>query len=159
MEITEAQYRRIEHCFPRQRGNVSISNLQVLNAILCVAEHGCKWRGLPPHFGNRHTIYTRMNRPRALFEGSFPTNDHERKNTELIQEFNRYVREHPRFAERIPNDAAVGMQLEGDEAFNAWAQQLAEQQRAEGLQVVFVRIKKLRPRHSRIEQLQLEPVA
>jgi len=27
-----------------------------------VAEHGCKWRGLPEHFGNGHTIYTRMNR-------------------------------------------------------------------------------------------------
>jgi len=62
MEITEAQYRRIEGCLPRQRGNVSISNLQVLNAILHVAENGCKWRGLPRHFGNWHTIYTRMNR-------------------------------------------------------------------------------------------------
>jgi transposase len=62
MEITEAQYKRIEGCFPRQRGNVSISNLQVLNAILYVTENGCKWRGLPKHFGNWHTIYTRMNR-------------------------------------------------------------------------------------------------
>jgi len=62
MEITEAQYERIQSCFPRQRGNVSISNLQVLNAILYVAEHGCKWRGLPKRFGNWHTIYTRMNR-------------------------------------------------------------------------------------------------
>jgi transposase len=62
MQITEAQYRRIEACFPRQRGNVSLSNLQVLNAILYVAEHGCKWRGLPKRFGNWHTIYTRMNR-------------------------------------------------------------------------------------------------
>ena len=62
MEITQAQYERIESCFPRQRGNVSISNLQVLNAILYVAEHGCKWRGLPKRFGNWHTIYTRMNR-------------------------------------------------------------------------------------------------
>jgi transposase len=62
MQITEAQYRRIEACFPRQRGNVSISNLQVLNAILYVTEHGCKWRGLPGRFGNWHTIYTRMNR-------------------------------------------------------------------------------------------------
>lgn len=62
MEITKAQYERIESCFPRQRGNVSISNLQVLNAILYVAEHGCKWRGLPGRFGNWHTIYTRMNR-------------------------------------------------------------------------------------------------
>ena len=30
--------------------------------ILYVAEHGCKWRGLPRRFGNWHTIYTRMNR-------------------------------------------------------------------------------------------------
>jgi transposase len=34
----------------------------VLNALLYVAEHGCKWRGLPMHFGNWHTIYVRMNR-------------------------------------------------------------------------------------------------
>ena len=62
MEINEAQYRLIEHCLPTQRGNVSLSNLRVLNAILYVAEQGCKWRGLPKRFGNWHTIYTRMNR-------------------------------------------------------------------------------------------------
>ena len=62
MEITEQQYRRIEAVLPRQRGNVSLSNLTVLNAILYVAEQGCKWRGLPKRFGNWHTIYTRMNR-------------------------------------------------------------------------------------------------
>ena len=62
MEITEAQYLRIAPSLPRQRGNVTISNLQVLNAILYVAEQGCKWRGLPKRFGNWHTIYTRMNR-------------------------------------------------------------------------------------------------
>jgi len=62
MEITEQQYGRIEPVLPRQRGNVSIPNLTVLNAILYVAEQGCKWRGLPERFGNWHTIYTRMNR-------------------------------------------------------------------------------------------------
>ena len=62
MEITEAQFAQIEECLPLQRGNVSLSNLRVLNAILYVAEHGCKWRGLPKRFGNWHTIYTRMNR-------------------------------------------------------------------------------------------------
>ena len=62
MELTEAQYELIAPCLPVQRGNVSLSNLQVLNAILHVAEHGCKWRGLPSSFGNWHTIYTRMNR-------------------------------------------------------------------------------------------------
>jgi len=62
METTQAQFAQIEHCLPLQRGNVSLSNLSVLNAILYVAEHGCKWRGLPKRFGNWHTIYTRMNR-------------------------------------------------------------------------------------------------
>jgi transposase len=62
MEITAEQFSKIEHCLPRQRGNVSLSNLDVLNAILYVAEQGCKWRGLPKRFGNWHTIYVRMNR-------------------------------------------------------------------------------------------------
>jgi len=62
MMITQEQFRRIEGCFPKQRGNVAISNLNVLNAILYVAEQGCKWRGLPTRFGRWHTVYTRMNR-------------------------------------------------------------------------------------------------
>lgn len=62
MELTQAQFALIEDCLPRQRGNVRLSNLQVVNAILYVAEHGCKWRGLPPRFGRWHTIYTRMSR-------------------------------------------------------------------------------------------------
>ena len=62
MEISEAQYQRIESELPRQRGNVKVSNLQFLNALLYVAEQGCKWRGLPKRFGPWHTIYMRMNR-------------------------------------------------------------------------------------------------
>jgi len=62
MEITEEQYARIKDSLPVQRGNVSLTNLQVLNAILYVAEQGCKWRGLPKRFGRWHTIYMRMNR-------------------------------------------------------------------------------------------------
>src|SRR5215472_9266284 len=62
MEITEEQYARIKDSLPVQRGNVSLTNLQFLNAVLYVAEQGCKWRGLPKRFGNWHTIYTRMNR-------------------------------------------------------------------------------------------------
>jgi len=62
MHITEEQFRRIEDCFPTPRGNVKISNLVVLNAILYVAENGCKWRALPKRFGRWHTIYMRMRR-------------------------------------------------------------------------------------------------
>jgi transposase len=62
MELSYSQYQRIADCFPRQRGNVGLDNLSVLNAILYVAENGCKWRSLPADFGNWHTIYTRMSR-------------------------------------------------------------------------------------------------
>jgi transposase len=62
MEITAEQYKRIKDSLPIQRGNVKLQNIQVLNAILYVAEQGCKWRGLPSRFGNWHSIYTRMNR-------------------------------------------------------------------------------------------------
>jgi transposase len=62
VEITEAQFARIESELPLQRGNVRVTNLQFLNALLYVAEQGCKWRGLPKRFGPWHTIYTRMNR-------------------------------------------------------------------------------------------------
>jgi len=62
MEISTEQFKRIENYLPRQRGNVSHENLNVINAILYVAENGCKWRALPKRFGNWHTIYTRMNR-------------------------------------------------------------------------------------------------
>jgi len=62
VELTAAQVAKIERHLPLQRGNVTLSNLQMLNAILYVAENGCKWRALPKRFGNWHTIYTRLNR-------------------------------------------------------------------------------------------------
>ncbi len=62
MEITKSQFKIIEHLLPVQRGNVKISNIQVLNAILYIAEHGCKWRGLPERFGKWYSIYMRANR-------------------------------------------------------------------------------------------------
>jgi len=41
---------------------VRLTNLNMLNALLYVAENGCKWRALPKHFGNWHSIYVRLNR-------------------------------------------------------------------------------------------------
>lgn len=61
MKITSEEFNLIKELLPKQRGNVTISNLQVINAVLYVAEQGCKWRALPKKFGNWHTIYTRMN--------------------------------------------------------------------------------------------------
>ena len=62
MEITNAQYQKIAKYLPVQRGNVKISHLQLINAILYVAENGCKWRTLPKEYGNWHTVYVRLNR-------------------------------------------------------------------------------------------------
>lgn len=62
MELTLEHYNKISHYLPVKCGNVKLTDFEVLNAILYVAEQGCKWRGLPAHFGNWHTIYTRMNR-------------------------------------------------------------------------------------------------
>ena len=62
MKLTQEQYEKIKLYLPKQRGNVSITNLQFLNALLYVVENGCKWRALPKEYGNWHTIYVRMNR-------------------------------------------------------------------------------------------------
>jgi len=62
MEITQEQYNKISPYLPRQRGNVSMSNLNLVNAILYIVENGSKWRSLPKSYGNWHSIYVRMNR-------------------------------------------------------------------------------------------------
>ena len=62
MEMTKEQYRKIEKYLPKQRGNVKIENLQLINAVLYVLENSCKWRALPEKFGKWHTVYTRLNR-------------------------------------------------------------------------------------------------
>ena len=62
MELTQAQYERIAPLLPKQRGNVRLANITVPDAIDHVAEHGCKWRGLPSRFGRWHTVDMRMYR-------------------------------------------------------------------------------------------------
>ena len=81
------------------------------------------------------------------------------KNAELIKEFNRYVREHPDFADENPNHAVVVMQLEGDAKFNQWSRKLAQSHAEKGQPIVYVRIQKLKPLRSRIEKLELKRVA
>ncbi len=62
MELSEEQYARIKDALPRQRGNVSIDNRTLLNALLFVLENGCKWRAVPKEFGRWHTVYLRLAR-------------------------------------------------------------------------------------------------
>ena len=62
MKITKKQFQKIERYFPVQRGNVKINNYDFINAILYIAENGCKWRALPKEYGNWNSIYKRFNR-------------------------------------------------------------------------------------------------
>jgi len=62
MKITEKQYEQIAEHFPVQRGNVKVANRDFINAILYMAENGCKWRALPKEFGNWSTIYKKFSR-------------------------------------------------------------------------------------------------
>lgn len=77
----------------------------------------------------------------------------ERKNAELLTEFDRYVVEHPQVVDAIPNGALVALEVEDDVDFNQWSQQMARTQVEPGQQIVFIKIKKLRPEQSRIEEL------
>ena len=74
----------------------------------------------------------------------------EKKHGVLVTEFDRYVVEHPEFAEKIPLNAQIVLQVEGDEEYNAWSKQIAEKQREPGQAIVYVKIKGLKPAKSRL---------
>lgn len=52
----------------------------------------------------------------------------EKKQAIIATEFDRYVIEHPEFALKIPRNAQIVFQVEGDEEYNKWSRQLAERQ-------------------------------
>lgn len=79
----------------------------------------------------------------------------EQKNAELVTEFDRYVREHPEFAERIPDNALVAVLLEGDDEFNRWSQNGAREQAEKGQPIVYVKIKRIQPVRSRIQEMEI----
>ncbi len=83
-------------------------------------------------------------------------NMYERRNAMLGVDFDRYVRDHPAFAARIPRGAQVVLQIPDDPKFNAWARRLAKEQRESGQQVVIVTIGKLRAPRSRLVSPRLE---
>ena len=118
MQITQEQFERIAGCLPRQRGNVTQDNLQVINALLYVAEHGCKWRGLPREFGNWHSIYTRMNRwsKNGTLTKVFERLQEERLiaiKIEAVSMDSTTVKVHPDGTGALKNRAAIYRQVQG----------------------------------------------
>ena len=82
-------------------------------------------------------------------------NIHERRNSVLGMEFDRYIREHPEFGERIPDNAHIVLLLEGDKDFNEWSTRLAKRHAGKDQPIVYVTIKKMAPARSRIRDLEL----
>ena len=74
----------------------------------------------------------------------------EKKHSMLVVEFDRYVVEHPEFAAKIPQNAQIVLQVEGDEEYNEWSRQLADRQREIGQTFIYVKVKGLRPAKSRL---------
>jgi len=81
-------------------------------------------------------------------------------NAEMGAEFDRYVVEHPAWAQKhVPLGAKVALQIEGNAAFNAWSRQLAKRTRGENQPVVLVCIVKLAPVRSRIVKATVQKAA
>ena len=81
------------------------------------------------------------------------------KNSMLGAEFDKYILEHPEFADDIPDNALVVMQIDDDEAFNNWAKDTAKHVCEKGQLVVYVTITDMKPVSSRIEKMKLELVS
>jgi hypothetical protein len=81
------------------------------------------------------------------------------ENSLLVKEFDKYILEHPEFADKLPNNALVVMQIEGDEEFNNWARETAQRVAEKDTPIVYVTITELKPVRSRIEKLKLELTA
>lgn len=79
----------------------------------------------------------------------------ETRNSILGMEFDRYIRLHPEFADRIPDNAHVILLLEGDDEFNKWSIQIGKHQAEKGQPIVYVTIKRLGPVRSRIKEMDL----
>ena len=78
------------------------------------------------------------------------------KNLILSTEFDRYVLEHPDFAEKIPDNAQVVLLPAGDPELCRVNKEIAEQQREEGQQAVYIHIGAVAPQISKLSNVRIE---
>ena len=69
-------------------------------------------------------------------------------------EFHRYLMENEEFAEKIPANALVIFQIDGEDDFNRWHKETSLKNRESDQPVVLVNVKRWR-KHSSIEELNL----
>jgi hypothetical protein len=73
-------------------------------------------------------------------------------------EFHRYLMENEISAEKIPTNALVIFQIEGETDFNKWHKETFIGSREAGQPIVYVYVKKWRE-HSLIEEIKMEEMA
>lgn len=73
----------------------------------------------------------------------------------LSFEFQKYLMQHPHVARRIPQNARIVFQLDGNPAFNRWAKSLAKRGAKAKDKVVTVRVRAMGPPVSRIKAVEL----
>jgi len=73
-----------------------------------------------------------------------------------MSEFDRYVLEHPEFAEQIPSNAQVVLLPEDDPELSRRNLEISKAQREPGQPVIYVRIEKLLPPLSRLVNPRIE---
>jgi hypothetical protein len=81
-----------------------------------------------------------------------------KKNHVLGVEFDRYLLEHPEFLEQIPENAEVYLLPEEDPELSQENLKIAETQKAKGGKIVLVKIGKLSPQRSRLQDVRLESI-
>jgi len=76
----------------------------------------------------------------------------------VATEFHRYTMEHEEFADKIPANALIIFQVEGEEGFNNWHKEMSLRNREPDQPVIYVCVKKWR-KHSLIEEVNMAEVA
>ncbi len=79
-----------------------------------------------------------------------------KKNLILSTEFDRYLLEHPELTEKIPLNSQIVLLPEDDAELSKINMEIAERQREEGQQVVYVHIGLIAPQISRLTNVSLE---
>jgi hypothetical protein len=78
------------------------------------------------------------------------------RNLILMTEFDRYVLEHPEFAEQIPSNAQIVLLPEDDPELSEKNLGISKPQRESGQPVIYVRIEKVLPPLSRLVNPRIE---
>jgi len=75
----------------------------------------------------------------------------------VSSEFHRYLMENEEFADKIPSNALIIFQIEGEDEFNRWHKEISLKNREKDQPIIYISVKKWR-KHSAIEEIGLAEV-